>query len=102
MSSPPSRLKPYLTTAQLISLAVLASPVISLIFVLFRLQSSSGAAQNSIEDTKGSVVASCKAAEHAASVGASLPRFLAQGTNEQITHAVRGTIEGVRLALTLR
>jgi hypothetical protein len=98
----PSRLRPYLTTAQLISLAALASPIVSLIFVLFRLRSSSDVAQQSVSSAKDSLQASCLAAERAASVGASLPRYLAQGINEQITDSVRATMEGVRIGLTLR
>lgn len=97
-----SPIKPYLTLPQLISLAPLASPIISLIFVAFRLNSSSAAAQDSVEDARGALAASCLAAEHAATVGASLPRFFAEGTNAQITDAVRATMEGSRQALTLR
>ena len=97
-----SRLRPYLTTAQLISLAAFASPIISLLFVLFRLQASGDVAQQSVDQAKDSLQASCLAAEHAASVGASLPRYLAQGVNHQITEACVATMEGVRIALTLR
>lgn len=97
-----SRLKPYLTTAQLISLAALASPIISLLFILFRLSASSDSAQQSVSSAKDTLQASCLAAEHSASVGASLPRYLAQGVNEQITDGVRASIEGVRIGLTLR
>ncbi|KAG8823180.1 plasma membrane fusion protein prm1, partial [Serendipita sp. 400] len=96
-----SRLRPYLTTAQLISLAAFASPIISLLFVLFRLRASSDVAQQSVNEAKSSLQASCLAAERAASVGASLPRYLAQGVNEQITDGVRATMEGVRIGLTL-
>ncbi|KAG8832656.1 plasma membrane fusion protein prm1 [Serendipita sp. 399] len=96
-----SRLRPYLTTAQLISLAAFASPIISLLFVLFRLSASSDVAQQSVNEAKNSLQASCLAAERAASVGASLPRYLAQGVNEQITDGVRATMEGVRIGLTL-
>jgi hypothetical protein len=101
-TTPPSRLRPYLTTPQLISLAAFASPLISLLFILFRLSASSDVAQQSVADAKGSFQASCLAAERAASVGASLPRYLAIGTNEKLTESVRATIEGVRIVLTLR
>ncbi|KIM31343.1 hypothetical protein M408DRAFT_327585 [Serendipita vermifera MAFF 305830] len=96
-----SRLRPYLTTAQLISLAAFASPIISLLFVLFRLQASGDVAKDSVNSAKDSLQASCLAAERAASVGASLPRYLAQGVNHQITEASVATMEGVRIALTL-
>jgi hypothetical protein len=97
-----SRLRPYLTTAQLISLAALASPIISLLFILFRLRESSDVAQQSVNDAKNTLQASCLAAERAASVGASLPRYLAQGVNDEITKSVKATMNGVRVALTLR
>lgn len=97
-----SRLRPYLTTAQLISLCVLAAPLVSLIFVLFRLQASSDVAQQSVTQAKATLQASCLAAEHAATVGASLPRYLAQGVNDEITKSVRATMNGVRIGLTLR
>lgn len=97
-----SRLRPYLTTAQLISLAAFASPLISLLFVLFRLQASGDVARDSVNESKNALQASCLAAERAASVGASLPRYLAQGVNHQITDACIATMEGARIALTLR
>lgn len=94
-------LKPYLTLPQLFSLTWLAYPVLSLLFVAFRLQISSADAQNAVADAKGSLLTSCKAAETAAASAASLPRFLAQGTNAQIVDAVNGTLNGARAALIL-
>jgi hypothetical protein len=47
------------------------------------------------------LLTSCKAAEHAATAAASLPRFMAVGTNKQIVEAVNGTMNGAREALIL-
>jgi hypothetical protein len=101
-SVPRSTLKPYLSLWHLLSLAPLAPPILALIFVAFRISDSTTDAQDRVADAKQALQASCLAAEHAATVGASLPRFLAERTNEQMTSAVRGTMEGARIALTLR
>lgn len=101
-SAPRSTLKPYLSLWHLISLAPLAPPIIALIFVAFRISGATTDAQDRVADAKNTLQASCLAAEHAASVGASLPRFLAERANAQMTSAVRGTMEGARIALTLR
>jgi len=94
-------LKPYLTLPQLFSLTWLAYPILSLIFVAFRLHISSGQAADAVADAKGVLLTSCRAAEKAATSAASLPRFLAQGTNDQIVSAVNGTLNGARAALVL-
>jgi hypothetical protein len=64
-------LKPYLTLPYLLSLTWLATPIISLLFIIFRLIISQGAAQDSVEDAKGVLIASCAAAERAAQVSLS-------------------------------
>jgi hypothetical protein len=94
-------LKPWLTLPQLFSLTWLAYPILSLLFVAFRLQISSDQAQNAVEDAKGTLLTSCRAAEKAATSAASLPRFLAEGTNSQFVDAVNATINGARSALIL-
>ena len=94
-------LTPYLTLPHLLSLTWLAYPILSLLFVAFRLQISSGAAQDAVADAKGNLLTSCTAAQTAATSAASLPRFLAEGTNQQVVDAVNATLEGARIALTL-
>ncbi|CUA75047.1 Plasma membrane fusion protein PRM1 [Coprinopsis cinerea okayama7 len=59
-------LKPYLTLPYLLSLTWLATPITSLLFIIFRLIISQGAAQDGVEDAKGVLIASCAAAERAA------------------------------------
>ena len=94
-------LTPYLTLPHLLSLTWLAYPILSLIFVAFRLQLSLADAQNAINSTKSDLVASCKAAETAATSAASMPRFLALATNQQYADAVNGTLNGARATLIL-
>ena len=94
-------LKPYLQLPHILSLTWLAYPVISLVFVIFRLQLSSDEAQTSIVNAKGDLLAACQAAEHAATSAASMPRYLAIATNHQFADAVNGTMNGAREALIL-
>ena len=101
-TAPRSTLRPYLSVWHLISLAPLAPPIIALIFIAFRLGGATTDAQDRVADAKNTLQASCLAAEHAATVGASLPRFLAERANAQMISAVRGTMEGARIGLTLR
>ncbi|CAE6400145.1 unnamed protein product [Rhizoctonia solani] len=89
-------LKPYLTLPYLLSLTWLATPIISLLFIIFRLIISQGAAQDSVEDAKGVLIASCAAAERAAQGVGSIGSFMAAGTNRQIEAAVNGTINAAR------
>jgi hypothetical protein len=74
-------LKPYLTLPYILSLTWLAYPIISLLFVAFRLAISSGSAEDSVADAKEKLLASCSAAEKAATVAASLPRYMAIGVS---------------------
>ena len=89
------------------SLFLLHSPppsllsILSLLFVAFRLQISSDSAQDSISSAKDALIASCRAAETAATSTASMPRYLALATNQQFVDAVNGTMEGAREALVL-
>lgn len=94
-------LRPYLELPHLLSLAWIAYPIISLLFVVFRLQSSADSAQSSVASAKENFLASCKAAEGAASSTASFPRYMALAANQQFTDAVNGTLNGARDALVL-
>lgn len=62
----------------------------------FRLVISSGSAQDAVVDAKGQLMTSCQAAQSAATVAASLPRYMAQGTNAQIIDAVNASMTAAR------
>lgn len=94
-------LRPYLELPHLLSLTWLAYPIISLLFVVFRLQSSGDSIQSSVASAKENLLASCKAAEGAASSTASFPRYMAIAANQQFTDSVNGTLNGARAALVL-
>jgi hypothetical protein len=94
-------LTPYLTLPHLLSLAWLAAPILSLIFVAFRLQLSLADAQHALDRTKLDLLASCAAAEKAATTAASMPRYMALATNKQFTEAINGSIGAARTALVL-
>ena len=94
-------IRPYLQLPHLLSLTWLAYPILSLIFVVFRLQLSSTSAQDAVNNAKDDLLASCKAAEHAATTAASMPRYLAIATNDQITDAVNGTMNAARATMVL-
>ncbi|RDX47869.1 hypothetical protein OH76DRAFT_1441099 [Lentinus brumalis] len=94
-------IRPYLQLPHLFSLTWLAYPIISLIFIVFRLQISSDSANDAVANVKADLLASCKAAEHAATSAASMPRYLAAATNAQITDAVNGTLNAARATMTL-
>ena len=61
-------IRPYLQLPHLLSLTWLAYPILSLVFVVFRLQLSSGSAQDAVANAKEDLLASCKAAAAAALV----------------------------------
>lgn len=96
-----SGLTPYLQLSHILSLTWLAYPILSLIFVAFRLQLSSDSAQNTVENAKGDLLAGCLAAQQAASSAVSMPRLMAIATNEQIADAVNASMNGARAALVL-
>ncbi|KAK7043267.1 plasma membrane fusion protein prm1 [Paramarasmius palmivorus] len=96
-----SSLKPYLELPHLLSLTWLAYPILSLLFVAFRLQLSLASSQDAVASAKANLLASCKAAEQAATSAASMPRFLAIATNEQFADAVNGTMRAARATLVL-
>ncbi|QRW00590.1 plasma membrane fusion protein PRM1 [Ceratobasidium sp. AG-Ba] len=95
-------LKPYLTLPYLLSLTWLATPILSLLFIIFRLIISQGAAQDGVEDAKGVLIASCAAAERAAQGVGSIGSFMAAGTNRQIEAAVNATIDAARATMIFR
>ena len=70
--APTTTLKPYLELPHLLSLTWLAYPILSLLFVAFRLAISSSSMQDSVDSAKANMIASCKAAENAATSSASL------------------------------
>ncbi|KAI0775765.1 hypothetical protein BD413DRAFT_470872 [Trametes elegans] len=94
-------LKPYLQLPHLLSLTWLAYPILSLIFVVFRLQLSGASAQDAVANAKSQLLTSCKAAERAATGAASMPRYMAVATNQQITDAVNGTMHAARATMVL-
>lgn len=94
-------LTPYLQLSHLLSLTWLAYPILSLLFVAFRLQLSSASAQDAAANAKDDLLTSCKAAETAATAAASMPRYMAAATNVRIAEAVNGTMNGARAALVL-
>ncbi|KAI0339855.1 hypothetical protein BDW22DRAFT_1399493 [Trametopsis cervina] len=94
-------LTPYLQLSHLLSLTWLAYPILSLLFVAFRLQLSSASAQTAVDSAKDDLLTSCLAAEQAATAAASMPRYMAAATNAQIADAVNGTMRGARATLVL-
>ncbi|KAK0455543.1 uncharacterized protein EV420DRAFT_1310765 [Desarmillaria tabescens] len=94
-------LKPYLELPHLYSLTWLAYPILSLFFIAFRLYSSLESSQDSIASAKSTLLASCKAAEKAATATASMPRYLAVATNEQYADAINGTLQLARATLVV-
>lgn len=94
-------LTPYLTLPHLLSLTWLAYPILSLLFVAFRLSLSQASATDAAASAKENLLASCKAAEQAATSTASMPRYLAVASNAQITDAVNGTLNAARATMVL-
>ncbi|KAF7971606.1 hypothetical protein HWV62_20698 [Athelia sp. TMB] len=94
-------LKPYLQLSHILSLTWLAYPILSLLFVAFRLQLSNDASQAAVANAKGDLLASCSAAERAATAAASMPRYMAIATNQQFADAVNGSMNAAREALVL-
>ncbi|KAF9227184.1 hypothetical protein BS17DRAFT_806416 [Gyrodon lividus] len=94
-------LKPYLQLPHILSLTWLAYPIISLMFVIFRLQLSSAESQTAVANAKDDLLTACQAAEQAATAAASMPRYMAIATNQQFAEAVNGTMNGARAALIL-
>ncbi|KZT10761.1 uncharacterized protein LAESUDRAFT_348586 [Laetiporus sulphureus 93-53] len=93
-------LKPYLELPHLLSLTWLAYPILSLLFVAFRLKLSADSAQDSIASAKDDLLTACNAAQKAATSAASMPRYLALNANDHIADAVNDTMDLARDALT--
>ena len=96
-----STLTPYLQLPHLLSLTWIAYPILSLAFIAFRLNLSLSSANDSIASAKDDLLASCKAAETAATSAASMPRYLAIASNEQFVHAVNSSLDAARETLVL-
>ncbi|KAG1777818.1 hypothetical protein EV702DRAFT_224682 [Suillus placidus] len=94
-------LRPYLQLPHILSLAWLAYPILSLIFVIFRLQLSSQSAQTAVANAKGDLLTACQAAEQAATAAASAPRYMAIASNQLIADTINGTMNDARAALIL-
>lgn len=94
-------LTPYLQLPHLLSLTWLAYPILSLIFVAFRLQLSLASAQDAVLSAKDQLLTSCKAAEDAATSAASMPRYMALATNKQYADAINASMNAARAALVL-
>jgi hypothetical protein len=105
-STPPppystTHLGPFLTLGNRIFLAFIAYPVISLAFVAFRFYLAALRAHDLIDDSKGFLIASCFAAQRAATAAVSMPRWMALNTNEQIQRAAISSINASRDGLNL-
>ncbi|KIJ18568.1 hypothetical protein PAXINDRAFT_167161 [Paxillus involutus ATCC 200175] len=94
-------LKPYLQLPHILSLTWLAYPILSLIFVIFRLQLSSAESQTAVANAKDDLLTACQAAQQAATAAASMPRYMAIATNQQFAEAINGTMNAARAALIL-
>jgi hypothetical protein len=92
---------PYLQLSHLLSLTWLAYPIISLIFVAFRLQLSLASAQSGLDTAQNDILSSCYAAQQAATGAASLPRYLALASNRQFADAANDAMDAARSALIL-
>ncbi|KAJ4483902.1 hypothetical protein J3R30DRAFT_1846957 [Lentinula aciculospora] len=94
-------LKPYLELPHLLSLTWLAYPILSLLFIAFRLQLSLASAEDDVANVKADLLASCQAAQKAATAAASMPRYMAIATNEQFVSAVNDSMNAARATLVL-
>ncbi|KAG1752838.1 hypothetical protein EDB19DRAFT_1670083 [Suillus lakei] len=94
-------LRPYLQLPHILSLTWLAYPILSLIFVIFRLQLSSQSAQTAVANAKGDLLTACQAAEQAATAAASAPRYMAIASNQLIADTINGSMNDARAALIL-
>lgn len=92
-------LTPYLTLPHHLSLTWIATPILSLLFVVFRLFSSISDAQDSGDGAKRVLLSSCNSAQTAATVAASLPRYMAEGTNDSIERAVNDAIDAAKATM---
>src|SRR5258706_890098 len=75
-----SSVRPYLTRNDLYTLSWACYPVVCILFVAFHLKLATNSVVDGVEDAKRALTASCNAAQKAATVAVSLPRYLAKGT----------------------
>lgn len=92
----PSRLTPYLTLPHHLSLTWLATPILSLLFIVFRLLMSMDDAQNASDDAKKALLSSCNAAQTASGAVVNIPRFMAEGVNQSVEKAVNDSIDAAK------
>ncbi|KAJ7495838.1 hypothetical protein B0H11DRAFT_2000813 [Mycena galericulata] len=96
-----THLRPYLQLPHLLSLTWIAYPILSLVFVVFRIQLSLSSSADAVASAKSDLLTGCQAAEKAATAAASMPRFMAIATNEQFANAVNDSMDAARAALIL-
>ena len=65
------------------------------------MQLSLASAESDIASAKTDLLASCNAAEQAATAAASLPRYMALATNQRFSDAVNDSMDGARAALVM-
>ncbi|SAM82596.1 related to PRM1-Pheromone-regulated multispanning membrane protein [Ustilago bromivora] len=104
MPPPPPQtptLKPSLGLPSRLLLSTLSIPLISLLFVAFRLLSSSRNASDSVASTKASLLSACHNAESVASLTASLPHFLATTANVHLSQSITSSVHGAARVFSL-
>ena len=77
-----SSVRPYLTRNDLYTLSWVCYPVICILFVAFHLKLATNSVADGVDDAKRALATSCNAAQKAATVAVSLPRYLAQGRHK--------------------
>ena len=82
MATSASAIRPYLTRNDLYTLSWACYPVLIILFVAFHLKLATNSVADGVEDAKRALATSCNAAQKAATVAASLPRYLAQGEHQ--------------------
>lgn len=98
---PPSStgLTPYLTLPHHLSLTWLATPILSLLFIVFRLLMSMTDAQDASNDAKRALMSSCNAAQTASGAVINIPRFMAESVNAGVEKAVNDSIDAARATM---
>ena len=87
---------PYLTLPHRLSLAPFALPVLASGFVAIRLYLTWLSAHRLIGDAKEFILASCLAAQKAASIAVSAVRWLATQLNEGMVEVATGAVDTAR------
>ncbi|SNX84910.1 related to PRM1 - Pheromone-regulated multispanning membrane protein [Melanopsichium pennsylvanicum] len=87
-------LAPYVGLRARVLLSPICIPLISLLFVAFRLISSSTDMTSSVITAKSNLLSSCTNIEATASLIASLPHFLASSTNAHLASSITSTVHG--------